>query len=381
MVHKHLVKPELSEVHIGFMPLTDCAPLVVASKLGLDQQYGIKIKLHKEASWAAIRDKLMSGDLQAAHALYGMVYGVQLGIGGQQKDMAVLMTLNQNGQGITLSNQLKLQGINNGADLSRFLKLQPSKLTFAQTFPTGTHAMWLYYWLASHDIHPLRDIRTVVVPPSQMVANISTCNVAGYCAGEPWNARAVHDNVGFTIATSQDIWAGHPEKVLAATAEFSDLYPQTCRAMVMAMLDACRYLDAMENRTQVAGWLADPDYVNATRQVIHDRFVGDYDNGNGRKWHDANAVRFFDGGNVNFPYLSDGMWFMTQFKRWGLLKSAPDYLAVAKKVNRIDIYQHAAEALEIAVPTTFMRSSRLVDGIVWDGQNPDAYLNQFSIKV
>jgi len=376
----NLVKPELAEVNVGFIPLTDCAPLVVAARMGFDKKHGLRIKLHKEASWAAIRDKLISGDLHAAHALYGMVYGVELGIGGQQKDMAVLMTLNHNGQGITLSNQLNAQGVTNGTELSRFLKQNPAKLTFAQTFPTGTHAMWLYYWLASQGIDPLHDIKTIVVPPPQMVANISSGNVAGFCAGEPWNARAVYDRVGFTVATSQDIWVDHPEKVLGVTAEFAGKYPETCRAMVMAVLEACRYLDVLANRIQVSALIAGADYINAPVDVIHDRFVGNYDNGNGRKWHDANAIRFFNDGKVNFPYISDGMWFMTQFRRWGLLKKDPDYLALATRVNRIDIYQRAANALEIAVPEDVMRSSRLMDGVVWDGKNPEAYVNSFSIR-
>ena len=375
-----LLRPELTEVNIGFIPLTDCAPLVLAATMGFDEKYGIKIRLSKEASWSAIRDKLISGDLHAAHALYGMVYGVELGIGAQQKAMAVLMTLNQNGQGITLSNQLKTLGIVTGSDLSDFLKQHTSKLTFAQTFPTGTHAMWLYYWLASKNMHPLHDIKTTVIPPPQMVANISAGNVAGYCAGEPWNARAVYDNVGFTVATSQDIWADHPEKVLGVTAEFATAYPQTCRAMIMAVLEACRYLDVMENRSKVTAVLAAKEYVNAPQEVIHDRFVGRYDNGNGKQWQDANAIKFFNDGAVNFPYLSDAMWFMTQFKRWGLLKTHPDYLAVAEKVNRIDLYQDAADALEIAVPQHMMRSSRLIDDVVWDGSHPEAYADNFSIR-
>lgn len=374
---KNLAKPELSEVMIGFIPLTDCAPIVVASKMGFDKKYGLKINLSREASWATIRDKLISGDLHAAHSLYGMIYGVALGIGGQQKSLSVLMTLNQNGQGITLSNQLKDAGVNSGSQLKTYLSRQKDKLTFAQTFPTGTHAMWLYYWLASHDIHPLQDIKTTVVPPPQMVSNLSAGSVAGYCAGEPWNARAVYDNVGFTVATSQDVWADHPEKVLGVTAEFADLYPKTCRAMVMAILDACRYLDVMANREKVSDLLAGPELINAPKQVIHDRFVGEYDNGNGKQWQDDHPIRFFNAGAVNFPYLSDGMWFMTQFKRWGLLKSDPDYLAISKKINRIDLYTEASETLEISVPKNLMRSSQLMDGIVWDGENPASYAKSF----
>ncbi len=379
-VNLSVAKPELAEVNIGFIALTDCAPLVLASTMGFDQKHGIKIKLSKEASWSAIRDKLISGDLHAAHALYGMVYGVELGIGAQQKAMAVLMTLNQNGQGITLSNQLKTLGIVTGQDLSGFVSQHTSKLTFAQTFPTGTHAMWLYYWLASQGIHPLHDIKTTVIPPPQMVANISAGNVAGYCAGEPWNARAVYDSVGFTVATSQEIWADHPEKVLGVTAAFADAYPNTCRAMVMAVLEACRYLDGLSNRSPVTALLAGKDYVNAPQQVIHDRFVGMYDNGNGKRWQDTHAIKFFNNGQVNFPYLSDAMWFMTQFKRWGLLKKHPDYLAVAKRVNRTDIYQQAALALEIEVPQQHMRSSMLIDEVMWDGTHPAAYAENFSIR-
>jgi nitrate/nitrite transport system substrate-binding protein len=150
--------------------------------------------------------------------------------------------------------------------------------------------------------------------------------------------------------------------------------------MIMAMLDACRYLDVLANRTPVAALIAGPDYINAPMEVIYDRFVGNYDNGNGKKWYDANAIKFFNAGKVNFPYLSDAMWFMTQFKRWGLLKSAPDYLAVAKKVNRIDLYLEAANAIEISVPNELMRSSRLIDGVLWDGTNPDVYVNQFSVR-
>lgn len=374
------VKPELAELNVGFIALTDCAPLVLASTMGFDQKYGIKIKLSRAASWSAIRDKLISGDLHAAHALYGMVYGVELGIGAQQKAMAVLMTLNQNGQGITLSNQLKTLGIVTGQDLSGFVARHSSKLTFAQTFPTGTHAMWLYYWLASHGIHPLHDIKTTVIPPPQMVANISAGNVAGYCAGEPWNARAVYDSVGFTVATSQDIWADHPEKVLGVTAEFADTYPNTCRAMVMAVLEACRYLDGLTNRSPITALLAGKDYVNAPQQVIHDRFVGMYDNGNGKQWQDRHAIKFFNDGQVTFPYLSDAMWFMTQFKRWGLLKKHPDYQAVAKRVNRIDLYQQAALALEIEVPQQPVRTSLLMDEVVWDGTHPAAYAENFSIR-
>ena len=372
--------PELTEVKIGFIPLTDCAPIVVAAEMGFDKKYGIKIVPSKEASWAAIRDKTVNGELHAAHVLYGLVYGVQMGIGGQQKDMNVLMTLNHNGQGITLSNQLKDKGVKDGKTLKRLLENENRDYTFAQTFPTGTHAMWLNYWLAANGIDPIKDVKTIVVPPPQMVANMRIGNMDGYCVGEPWNARAIYDKVGYTVATSQDIWVDHPEKVLGTTADFVAKNPNTARAMVMAILEASKYIEATENRAKVAELISQKSYVNAPKEVILGRFLGDYDNGNGKKWKDANFMKFFEDGKVPFPYLSDGMWFLTQHKRWGMLKSDPDYLAIAKKVNRIDIYTEAASALGISVPKDPMRSSKLVDGVVWDGKNPAAYAAGFKIK-
>ncbi len=373
--------PEITEVKIGFIPLTDCAPIVVAAQMGFDKKYGIKITPSKEASWAGVRDKLINGELHASHVLYGMMYGSQMGIGGKQKDMNVLMTLNNNGQAITLSNQLKDSGATSGPTLKRLIDNENRDFTFAQTFPTGTHAMWLYYWLGTYGINPMKDVKTIVVPPPQMVANMRIGNMDGFCVGEPWNARAIFDKIGFTVATTQDIWTDHPEKVLGCTAEFVEKNPNTALAITKAILEASRYIDAMKNRAEVAKLISGKAYVNAPEEVVAGRFVGDYDNGIGKKYKDPNYMKFFNDGSVSYPYLSDGMWFLTQHKRWGLLKSDPDYLAIAKKVNRIDIYTEAAKSLGISVPSDPMRSSKLIDGVVWDGKDPKAYANGFKVKV
>ncbi|HMO49229.1 MAG TPA: CmpA/NrtA family ABC transporter substrate-binding protein, partial [Rubrivivax sp.] len=164
--------PEKKELRIGFIPLTDCASVVMASVLKFDQKYGIKIIPTKEASWAGVRDKLVNGELDMAHVLYGLVYGVHLGVGGPKKDMAVLMTLNHNGQAITLSKKLADKGAVDAASLARAMAAEKRDYSFAQTFPTGTHAMWLYYWLAAAGIHPMRDAKVITVPPPQMVANM-----------------------------------------------------------------------------------------------------------------------------------------------------------------------------------------------------------------
>lgn len=372
--------PEKTEVKVGFIPLTDCASIVVAAEMGFDKKYGIKIIPSKEASWAGVREKMTTGELDASHVLYGMIYALQLGTGGPQKDMAVLMSLNNNGQAITLSSQLLEKGVKDGASLKKAVDSKDKEYTFAQTFPTGTHAMWLNYWLAANGIDPIKDVKSIVVPPPQMVANMRVGNMDGYCVGEPWNARAVVDKIGYTVNTTQDIWLDHPEKVLGCTAEFVQKKPNTARALIMAVLDASMYIDDMKNRAAVATLIAQKSYVNAPEDVVLGRFVGDYDNGAGKVWKDPNFMKFYNGGQTNYPYLSDGMWFMTQHKRWGMLTAEPDYLAVAKKVNQIDLYTQAATQLKVPLPASPMRSSKLIDGKVWDGSNPAAYAAGFAIK-
>ena len=373
--------PEKKEVRIGFIPLTDCASVVMAAVNKFDEKYGIKIIPTKEASWASVRDKLVNGELDAAHVLYGLVYGVQMGIGGPKKDMAVLMSLNHNGQAITLSNQLRDKGATDGASLKKLIAKKEREYTFAQTFPTGTHAMWLYYWLAANGIDPFRDVKNIAVPPPQMVANMRVGNMDGFCVGEPWNNRAIVDKIGFTAVTSQDIWTDHPEKVLGTTADFVTKNPNTARAMTAAVLEAGRWIDAsLGNKQKTAETIAQKSYVNTESDVIVARMLGRYENGLGKSWDDKNHMKFFNDGAVNFPYLSDGMWFMSQHRRWGLLKDDPDYLAVAKQVNRIDIYKQAATAVGVALPKSEMRSHKLIDGVVWDGKDPKKYAAGFKIK-
>ncbi len=375
-------KPEKEEVKIGFIPLTDCASVVMASVLGFDKKYGVKIIPTKEASWAGVRDKLVNGELDMAHVLYGLVYGVHLGVSGPKKDMAVLMTINNNGQGLTLSKQLAEKGAIDLAGLVKVMRANKREYTFAQTFPTGTHAMWLYYWLASAGINPFKDVKSIVVPPPQMVANMRVGNMDGFSVGEPWNHRAIMDGIGISAATSQDVWKDHPEKVLGTTADFVKKYPNTARAVTMAVLEASRWIDAsLQNKLKMAEVVAEKAYINTSVDVINQRILGRYQNGLGKTWDDPNHMKFFNDGAVNFPYLSDGMWFLTQHKRWGLLKEHPDYLGVAKQINQVDLYKQAASALKISIPKDPMRTSKLIDGVVWDGKDPAKYADSFKVRV
>ncbi|HGY9626707.1 CmpA/NrtA family ABC transporter substrate-binding protein [Pseudomonas juntendi] len=373
--------PEKTSLDIGFMALTDCAPVVVAATQGFAQLHGLTLNLRRQASWAGLRDKLVSGELDAAHCLYGLVYAVHLGLGGVPSHaMAVLMGLNQNAQALNLSPALQRKGVTSPEALSRLVHQHGARLTFAQTFPTGTHAMWLYYWLASQGIHPLQDVRSVVVPPAQMAAHLQAGRIDGFCVGEPWSADAVAKGLGFTLATSQSIWPDHPEKVLGATRSFVEQYPNSARALLKAVLAASRFIEqCQENRRSTAQLLSGKAYLDAPLGSIEPRLLGDYQDGLGNQWHDPHALRLFDQGRANMPYLSDGMWFMTQFRRWGLLREDPDYREIAHQVQQLDLYRQAAEAIGVPCSYPLMRSSLLIDGSRWDGSDPYGYARSFRL--
>ncbi|MDR5762224.1 CmpA/NrtA family ABC transporter substrate-binding protein [Caballeronia sp. LZ035] len=365
--------PERTHLRLGFVALSDAAPLAVAALRELGARHGITLELCRQPSWAAVRDKLLSGELDAAHALYGLVYGVQLGIGGPQADMAVLMVLNRNGQAITLSRALA-DAIEDGASIRDALQALGRPPVIAQTFPTGTHAMWLYYWLAAHGLHPLRDVRSVVIPPPRMADALAAGELDGFCAGEPWNAVAEAHGAGRTVAYTSEIWPDHPEKVLACRRDFAALYPNTARALVRTLLDACAWLDAPAHRTEIAEALASAQLLDAPRELIEARLSVAHGG-------DAHAlpVRFFDGGAVNYPRLSDGQWFITQYRRWGMLDHAPDDAALAAAVNQTALYREAAQAAGIAIPGE-RRAATFCDGRVWDGGDSAAYLAGFEIR-
>lgn len=365
-------RPELTTVRVGFMPLADCAPLAMASVLGFDERYGLRLVLEKQHSWSAMRDRLANGELDAAQALYGLLYGLQMGVGGAPRDMAVLMNLNQNGQSIVLSRALGAAGVIDGPSLAALMSAQPRRYTFAHTFPTGNHAMWLCYWLAAAGIDPMSDATLVTLPPAQMAPNLDAGHMDGFCAGEPWSRRAVCEASGVLAAHSGEVWPDHPGKALGARRDFAARHPHTCRALVACLLDAARWLDAsLANREAAAEVLASPAWVNVDVNVLRACLLP--------RRAGFPELRFFGDGAATFPWLSDGMWFLTQQRRWGLLGEDPDYLAVACAVNQIDLYREAALLAGVGVPAGAMRGSTLMDGKVWDGTDPAGYAASFAI--
>lgn len=369
-------KPEKTHIRLGFVALSDAAPLVAAKVLEFGHRHGLTLELCRQPSWAAVRDKLLSGEIDAAHALYGLVCGVQMGIGGPQGDMAVLMVLNRNGQAITLSNRLA-QALEQRGNLKDALATLGRRPVFAQTFPTGTHAMWLYYWLASQDVHPLRDIRSVVIPPPQMVDALIEGELDGLCVGEPWNAVAEARGAGKTVAVTSQVWPEHPEKVLACRRDFVARYPDTSRALIQTMLEACRWLDDPAHRTDISAWLAAPEVVGAPQELIAQRLLGQYDAAQFPT--QPPGVSFFNDGAVNYPRASDGLWFFTQFRRWAMLAGDHDDAAIAAALCQTALYREAAALMDVHVPQE-IRADRLIDGREWDGQDPSAYLDGFMLR-
>ena len=381
--------PEMADVKLGIIALTDCSPIVIAHEKGLFKKYGINATVIKGASWAAIRDSLTNGDIHATHMLLGMPIASTIGLAGApKKPMIVPWLMNRNGQAITLSNKYKGKVNADPKALKPFVeeaKKAGTPLTFAMTFPPGTHAMWMRYYLASGGIHPGdamgggADVSLVTVPPPQMVANMKAGKMDGFCVGEPWNARAIADDIGFTAITTQGIWKDHPEKALAFTAEFAEKNPKTVKAILKAIHEASVWLDKMENRPEQAKIVSAPTYINCPPEVILGRLQGKYDMGDGRKIKDPNYMIFSER-NCNFPQPKYCQWWMTQLRRWGFTEGAPDYAAVTKQVMRPDIYEETMKELGVTHGGLDEQAEKFFDGGSFDPKaDLETYAKSFAI--
>ena len=375
--------PESPSVRFGIIALTDCSPIVVAHEKGFFKKHGIQSSISKEASWAVIRDKLQTGDNQATHMLVGMPIASTMGLlGSAKKPMVFPWILNRNGQAITLKSELMGKVQEDPAALKPFVEKAKSlgePLTFAMTFPPGTHAMWLRYFLAAGGIHPDKDVNLITIPPPQMVANMKVGKMDGFCVGEPWNARAVNDKVGFTAITTQKLWKDHPEKVCAFLAEYVDKNPKTVKAVLKALHEASVWLDDLGNRPEQCDIVSKPSYVNCPKEIILGRLLGDYDMGDGRKFKDPNPM-IFSQRNCNYPQPKYVTWWLSQFRRWGMVSGAPDYAGIAAKVARTDLYEAAMKEIGFAHGGRDDRPETLFDGVTFDPAQPEAYAKAFAVK-
>ena len=368
-------------VKLGFIPLTDCSPLVMAKELGLFKKYGVNVELSKEASWANVRDKILTGELDGAHCLYSMPFSVYTGVGGKAgSEMKIAMMLNVNGQAITLSNdfcgKVGFKQMNKVTPIVAAKLKAEREVTFAMTFPGGTHDLWLRNWMSIAGLNQ-RAMKIITIPPPQMVANMKVGNMDGYCVGEPWGGVAVKQGIGFTQVASQDIWKDHPEKALVVNKDFSSRHKADLVKVMKAVIEACKWLDVPANRKKAAAIIGKAPYVNAPADVIESRLMGDYNLGcnQGVEVYDNDYMLFHKGGIVNYPRKSHAIWAMAQFVRFGYLKEAPEYKAIADKLILQDLYEEVAASMKIKIPTDDMKPFSLtMDKTVFDPSNPESYL-------
>ena len=375
-------RPEVAQLSFGILPLVDCAPIVVALAHGLFAKYGLQANITKVASWTALRDALNSGKLQAAQMLFGMPIGAAVGkLGTDQKPLVIPWILSRNGQAITLGRKYRGK-IGSDPKLLRPLAFEARDkgrpLVFGITLAPGTHAMWLRYWLAAGGIHPDKDLALITVPPPQMVANLRTGRMDGFCVGEPWNTRAIADDLGFTAIATEEIWPDHPEKVLAFTEEFAETHPKTVKAVMKALHEASVWCDDPENHDALATLLSQPEYIGAPPEQIRARLGNRLDYGDGRHRADLRGLTF-SARNANYPQAKHALWWLSQFRRWTMLPLAPDYLGVAARVMRPDFYEAAMR--EIGAPHGGLDHApdTLFDGHTFQPAAPEAYASALPV--
>lgn len=364
-----------SPIRIGFIALTDCASIVMAEHLGLFRDRGLNVQVIKQASWPATRDNLLNGQIDAAHCLFSLPLSLAAGIGGRPENkLKIAMMLSQNGQAITLSNDLRAAGYGDLAAAREALAAAAGGGTMAMTFPGGTHDTWLRYWLRAAGLGN-DDLKIVPIPPPQMVANMKVGSMEGYSVGEPWNAQGVQEEIGFTAITSQDIWQHHPEKALVVNPDFAERRTRDLQAAMGAILEAGRWLDAgPAHRSQAAQAIGVPAFVGAAPSVIEGRMLGRYQLGAGLgdKTYTDDLMNFHRDGQVNFPRKAHAIWFLAQFQRFGYLNSAPDYRAIADNLILSGLYRQVAEQEGVAVPDDDMAPFEVrLDGVEFDPTKPE----------
>jgi len=413
-------EPEKQELVLGFIKLTDMAPLAIAKEKGFFEDEGLYVRLEAQANWKVLLDRVISGELDGAHMLAGQPIGATIGF-GTRAQVVTPLSMDLNGNGVTVSNEvwqiMKSQvPIENGrhvhpvkADalkpvLEKFRE-EGRQFKMGMVFPVSTHNYELRYWLAAAGISPgyytesditgtaNADVLLSVTPPPQMPATLEAGTIHGYCVGEPWNQQAVFKGIGVPVITDYEIWKNNPEKVFGVSKAWADQNPKTLVALTKAMIRACKWLDENEmiNRREAVEILARPEYVGADAEVIANSMTGtfEYEKGDKRAMPDFNV--FFNY-HATYPYYSDCIWYLTQMRRWGQITDAKTndwYLETARSVYLPDVWLEAANALvkeghlsREEVPDTDgfkPASGDFIDGMIYDGKDPVGYLNKFAI--
>lgn len=416
-------KPDLK---LGFIKLTDMAPLAVAWEQGYFLDEGLFVELEAQANWKVLLDRVITGELDGAHMLAGQPLGATIGY-GTQADIITAFSMDLNGNGITVSNDVwemieselpkRDDGLPQHPISASALKPVVSsykdrgeRFRMGMVFPVSTHNYELRYWLAAGGLNPgyyapqrgdtsgtlQADVHLSVTPPPQMPATLEAGTIQGYCVGEPWNQQAVFKGIGVPVITDYEIWPNNPEKVFGVTEDWAEEYPNTHLRLLRALIRAAHWLDENNNanRAEAVRILARSNYVGADEKVIANSMTGtfEYEKGDVRSVPDFNVFfRYY----ATFPYASDAIWYLSQMRRWGQIAEAKSddwYMATAAKVYRSDIYQQAAQSLvadglmnasDFPDPAAdnFVRphQGKLIDGVAFTPREPNAYIDSFEI--
>lgn len=382
--------PEVRRARLGYIALTDSAPLIIGKEKGFFAKHGMPdVEIDKQASWGATRDNLVlgggSGGIDGAHLLTPMAYLIHTGRivqNNQPVPMAIVARLNTNGQGISVAEKHKALGARLDAGPLRRALNADSKI--AMTFRGGTHDCWIRYWMAAAGIDPDRDVSTIVVPPPQMVANMRVGTMDAFCVGEPWNAQLVNQRLGYTACTTGELWRDHPEKCLGLRADFVAQNPRATEALVAAVIEAAQWCDVTANKAEMAAILGRRAWFNVPAPDILPRLQGIVDYGDGRTVNNYDLAMKFWRDHASYPFQSHDLWFLTENIRWGVLPPDLDTRALVAAVNREGIWRAAAERAGVPASATPRGTSRgpetFFDGKVFDPANPAAYLASLAIK-
>lgn len=398
-----LAAPEKTKLKIGFIALTDCAPLVIAKEKGFFEAEGLDVHVAKEGGgWPGIQQKVISGEYDFSHALAGMPIAATLGINGEAH-LQALLSLDFNGNAITYGNNIIKEMEKYGLDktsrpvsaesLKKYIDAKHEKegsnyqpLNFGMVHPVSTHNYELRYWMAASGIKPDEDTTIKPFPPPTMPSNLIAGNIEGYCVGEPWNSRIVLKGDGSALVTNYDIWNNNPEKVLQARADFVEKYPETTKAVMRAVIKAQMWLDASwENREEAIKFLAQNNYVKAPVDVLRKSMSGTFLYNKGVD--SANPMfNVFANYYASYPFYSHGMWFITQMYRWGQLDKPVNMKEVIEKVYRPDLFSEVAKEVGYALPPSAWKKdgvdeyNKFLDGKVWDPNKAVDYIFDFEVQ-
>jgi nitrate ABC transporter ATP-binding subunit len=374
---------EKVNLDIGFIPLTDCAPLIVAKEKGFFAKHGLtQVNLCREPSWKAIQEGIISGRLDSAQMVAGMPIALTLGANDQKPvPVCTALTLSRNGNAITFSKKFFDEGITTLEDFKDAINQTPDRVhTLAMVHPASMHNLLLRYWLASGNIDPDLDLTLTVVPPPQMVSNLKAGNIDGYCVGEPWNAHAVNEEIGFVMTRTMDILPQHIEKVLGVREDWANQYPNTHIALVKALMEACEYCDDQRNREEIVSILSQEEYVGTDIRHIRPGFLDAYDSGMGKTPEALYYYHQFYVDKANWPDRTEMLWIMAQMARWMIIPFPKNWVEVLDRIVRADVFGEASRQLGLPDAGRISRTIKLFDESVFNADDPIQYLKNVSIK-